>query len=621
MSVIHAPQEKTLDARILIVPGVLVLVLASYFTRLWFLQVVIADDLQERAQSTGITTVSKLAPRGRIYDRSGKLIAGLSPTVVITAKPKIALKNPEGIALVAALLGIDVKDLTGEINDVLYAGELPIAVYVGAPIETASHIAELGDEAPGFSVETQPMRTYTDAYELAHVLGYVRTPRKQDVERLKKMNLEPAQYVGIQGLERRYEPQLMGKPGTVKQAVDARRRPIRDLGADAPIPGSTLTLGLDTQLQHYAFQLLAGRRGSVVVLDPRNGEVLCLASSPSYDASLFLKGISRDDYSSLVNDPTHPFLFRGAASAYPPGSTFKMVTTMAAWLTGKFSMTRTNYCDGYVHVGNRKAKCLGVHRSIAYDTAFAQSCNSYFGNLAMLVGREALLKVCEEVGLGKPTGLDVPGEAGGTVPTPEWWAKNRTRPWSLGDTVNFGIGQGELATTPLQMACLTALVANRGVSYKPHLLRCVTGPQEGAKPEFVQPEVLGQIEATPDQWQDLTQAMYHVLSIGTARKSSHQFTPNIAWAGKTGSAENQKGRETHSWFVGFAPLNDPQIVVSVVVENAGHGSEAGAPIAAQIVKYWLEGRKTRPTVDVQSSLNSASSESNSAPLDESRVER
>lgn len=601
MSVIHAPEERPLDVRLLIVPAFLVLVLGAYLTRLWFLQVVLAEDLREQADNSGNRKVTKLAPRGKIVDRSGRVLAGVRPNVVIMARPKTALAHPEAVKEVARILAISPETLEKGIKDVVYAGDVPAPVFVGADVQAASIIAESSEELAGFSVETQAMRYYAAGNEMSHILGYVRTPRDVDVKRLKASGIEPAEYVGIQGLERKYERELMGKSGAVKVAVDVRGRKTRELGTDEPVPGSTLVLSIDEKLQAYALSLIGGRRGSIVMLDPKNGEVLCMVSSPSFDSSTFLKGISKDDYASLMNDPAKPLFFRAASAAYAPGSTFKIVTTIAAWLSGKFSTASTAFCDGALKIGRSRFKCLGHHGAVSFDRAFTKSCNVYFGDLATRIGPDAIRDACERLGFGHQTGLDLPTESAGVVPTIQWWAKHRERKFSLGDTVNFGVGQGELAVTPLQMASLVALVANEGVSYRPHLLRAVIGPQEGAKPQYREPRILGQIDASPEKWAVLKNAMLHVVQDGTAK---HAQISGIQWGGKTGSAENRKDHETHSWFVGIAPITGAKVVICVMVENAGHGGDIAAPIAANVVKYWLQGKASpTPQLEVQSSLS------------------
>lgn len=595
MSVVHVPKERGLELRLLIVPLVLCGVLTAYLTRLWFLQVVMSEDLREKADTSGLIPVTRLAPRGKIVDRAGRLVGGVAPTFVVTAQPRTTLKNREALELVASILRIEPEALRKAIAKVSDSGDIPVPVYIGADVAAASEIAERHDEMPGFAVETQAMRYYTEPVLTGQLTGYVRVAGENDLKRLHSMGiLNPAQYVGIAGLERQYEKLLMGSPGTEQVAVDARRRPLRSLGSLAPIAGSTLNLTLDMKLQSVAMNLLAGKRGSIVALDPRNGEVLCMASSPSYDVSMFQNAISKEDYKSLLDDPSKPMFFRATGAAYAPGSTFKVVTTIAAWLSGRFNPNTFTFCPGYIQVGTRKTKCLGKHGSISYNNAFAKSCNTYFGHLAVVAGRDNMLKACELLGLGKKTGLDLPAESSGIVPTPDWWDKKRDRRWALGDLVNFGMGQGELATTPLQMACALAAIANKGVSYRPHLLRSVTSPVPGAKPVLVEPVKLGEVSATDEQWQLLFRALNSVITDGTARSVAQ--ISGLNWGGKTGSAENRKDHETHSWFIGMAPLEQPEIVICVMVENAGHGSDVAAPIATKCVKHWLVDRARSPEV-------------------------
>lgn len=598
MSVIHAPTDRTVDARLLAVPFALTAVITGYMVRMWFLQIVQASELQERAEVSSIAVVKKLAPRGRIVDRSGRLLAGVEPRITVLAKPRTAMANPAVVERVAAILQIEPAALKKAIRLVPQAGDLAVPVYIGADVAMASKIAELSDELPGFSVETQGMRSYSAGPELGHIMGYVRPPRDDDNKRLRGQGIEPAQYVGLQGIERQYERELMGRPGTEKVAVDARRKAIRSMGSDEAVAGSTLVLSLDLRLQRTALGLLQGRKGSVVMIDPRDGGVLCLASSPTFDSSVFLKGISKDDYAALAEDESRPLFFRGVSGAYAPGSTFKLVITLAAMASGVFDPNESVYCPGYVLVGRKRVACNNhPNETVAFDRAFTKSCNAYFGQLARKVGRENVLKTCELLGIGKPSGIDLPTESKGTLPTPEWWAKHRDRRWSLGDTVNLGIGQGELATTPLQMANVGALIANRGVCYRPHIVRAVKDPDGSGKSRTIEPEVAWKLDLPATQWDTLTSAMIHVIELGTARTAQ---IGGLVWGGKTGSAENQKDHNTHSWFVGVAPIDAPKVVVCVMLENAGHGGDVAAPIAAKMVREYLMA-KPAPKVEVQSS--------------------
>ncbi|MCW5937378.1 MAG: penicillin-binding protein 2 [Fimbriimonadaceae bacterium] len=593
---IRAPEERPVTLRDFVFLGVVLAAVVAFLVRLWYLQFVQSDELRVRGENSSEASVSRLAPRGRILDRKGRVIAGVRPEVVVTAKPSIALKHPEVIQEVAARLGIDPKRLKREIEEHARVGELPAPVHVGADLQVAAWLAENAYRLQGFGVETQPVRNYVAPLELAHSLGYVRQPRDVDVERLEKQGIQPAAYVGLAGLERQYEAELMGTAGRERVIVDARRRPLRELGVDHPIPGDDLVLGIDLDLQKYALQLLGGYRGSVVAIDPSDGTVLCLASNPTYDASKFLGGLSQDEYSALRDDPARPLFPRAYAAAYAPGSTFKLVTTIAGIEAGVFSPSRPAFCSGYYQVGRKRFKCLGVHGSVSYHRALEKSCNAYFADLGVRAGPDALRKACDQVGIGRRTGIDIPGEATGTVATEEWWAKHRDRPYSTGDTVNFSVGQGELAVTPLQMACVAALVANNGESYQPHMVRSVVFPNTG-ETRKIDKFVLGKVDVSMQYWPLIKSAMVAAIESGTAQTAR---IPGLRWAGKTGSAENRKDHDTHSWFVGFAPLENPRIAICVMVENGGHGGTRAAPIAKGVVERFLNGAPSAPPQSIAS---------------------
>lgn len=599
MSVIHAPRENPVDVRSLAGLGLLVLVLAGYLLRLWYVQVAMADGLRSKAQRSSVVEVERLAPRGQIVSRDGVVLAGTTPRAVLMVRPKTAQADPETLAKVALAVGVSPAKLTRKIRENSVKGDLAVPTVVGLTPRAAAWVAERRFVLPGYSVETVPVRTYRDPVGLAHLLGYTGVPSDRDIERLRREGVEPQAYVGKDGLERVLEKSLMGRPGHVRLSVDARRRPVANLGEEHPLPGETVVLGLDLRLQQYALQKLAGRRGAVVALDPSTGEVLALASSPTYDASQFLGGISQEQYSALRDDPAKPLFPRAVAAAYAPGSTFKVVTAIGAMLAGQFSPSATAVCRGAYRMGSKQLRCLGVHGAVSFDRALTKSCNAYFADLAVRTTPAGMRRVCQEIGLGGRMGIELPGEARGTVPTEEWWAKHRDRKFSIGDTANFGVGQGELACTPLQMACVAALAANRGTLYRPRLVRATLGPEDGSKPAPTARETLVEIGGPAEFWDALQAAMRHVVSSGTARGAD---VPGIELAGKTGSAENSQSRETHSWFIGFAPASSPKIAFAVVVENAGHGSEVAAPIAAQVVRHYLSGLKSADSTAREASL-------------------
>jgi penicillin-binding protein 2 len=613
MSVIHQPRRPDYDARVLLFPGILLVLLSLIFLRLWFFQVVQSANLIDRAEALNITKAPELAPRGLIFDRNGVMLAGVRPEWVITAVPRIIDQHPEVLPKVAQELGADQSKLKSKLEAGRWKAWLPTPIYIGASTQIASSFAEKAQEFPGIDVRSQAMRYYPDTKSFSHLMGYVWIASKEDEERIKGFGRVPADYVGKGGLEAFYEQELMGSPGETRLEVDAKRRPTKVVGRDAAIPGNQLILSLDKNLQQEAMSALQGKRGGVIALDPATGEVLCMASSPTFDLNLFKTGISKSDFDMLQNDPGNPFLNRAIGVKFAPGSTFKLVTTIAAMEQGFFDPNRPEYCSGGIRVGNRFIKCLGHHGSITFHRAMVKSCNAYFMSLALRAKREGLLKAALDVGIYQRSGVDVPSEKRGDLATERYMAKYYPKyHWPLGDTANLGIGQGILAVTPIQMANVAALVANDGANFKPHLVKAIRNPADMSVRK-VTPEVLHRVEANPQFWATMRSALVDVIQAGTARSAQ---IPGISWGGKTGSAEEKKGKKTHSWFIGFAPYDHPKIAICVFVEQAGHGGEVAAPIAKRVVQRYL-----LPPKDSRASANkpaSASTLSAAAPLPDER---
>jgi len=610
MSVIHTPRKPDLDLRLLLFPAAMLLLLGVLFLRLWYFQVVKAPALVERAEESRKDEVAKPAPRGLIFDRHMTPVATVRPEIVITAVPKVVNENLWVLDKVAQLLKVDVKKLHRKLKDAQWRPYLAAPIFVGAPIEIGTRITESVDELPGIGVETLPMRQYPDSKSFTHVLGYVWVPNDKDVKRIRATGREPADYIGKEGVERAYEEHLMGEPGSEEMEIDARRRPIRISGRNNPVPGDQLILSLDARLQRYATQLFSekGYTGGIAAIDPRSGEVLCLVSSPTFDQNLFQGGITDSEWDSLMNNPARPMQNRAISSAYAPGSTFKIVTAVAAMMAGKFDRNNRYHCPGGYRIGRRFLKCLGTHGSIAFEEAMQKSCNTYFCSLGAAAGREYLLKACDAMSLGRRTKIELLGESRGVIPTDRWLkavsADDKVH-WFAGDLANMSIGQGYVNTTPLQMANVAAVAANNGISYRPHLVRAIKAPDGKGKAERVKPEPISVIKAPDAFWQTLRSSLVRVVEQGTARSA---IIPNIRVGGKTGSAEHKKGAKTHGWFVGFAPAENPKIAICVMVEAAGHGGEVAAPIAGKIIERYL----TKPVKPVKASPKAAAAASASA---------
>lgn len=579
----------------LIIPIVLALAFTAFALRLWWIQVAQYEEFKERATSMGRLENHTLAPRGQIIDRDGIVIADVRPQIVVLAEPGKVLDKPEILNKLASVLQTDVSKFERVLKNNRHRGNFPIPIYFGASVQKAAIITEELRDLEGVSVEIQPMRVYNESIATSKIIGWVSIPSAEIAKQLEEQGITPAEYVGRDGLERHYEELLMGVPGKQTIAVDRRGRPTRTISDEMPIPGSSLFLSLDLRAQEIAVNALGDHKGAVVALDPRNGEVICLASTPTFDSTLFDNGLTTTEFDALFKDPRKPMFKRAIAGGYPPGSTFKIVTSIGAALAGRFHPSDRVYCPGYITVGRKRVRCENhAAGSMDFFWAFTKSCNSYFGKLAQKEGADAVRNGARQAGLGQLSGIDIPGEDAGKVPNDEWVEENYDRNWSLGDTNNIGIGQGDLLVTPLQMANVAALVANRGTSYKPHLVRAIQSPGPDGLMRKVEPEVLSHVDLSDQFWDTMQSAMESVVRQGTARRVQ---IPGITVAGKTGSAENPFSRRTHAWFVGYAPAENPKIAFAVIVEVAGHGGSVAAPIAKQIIEEFLREGPRKPIED------------------------
>ena len=582
MSVLHAPRRPEVDRRLYWFPLLIIPLLIVLSLRLWYVQIVEAPVLVEAASKSGKSIVPKLAPRGTIYDRKGNIIAGVEGRIVVTVKPSEAKKHPETIGKLAELLQIPKDDILDRIKKEEWRNR-PAPVKVGVSVEVATQIAESAD-LPGVEIDEIPMRKYHDTKNFSHLLGYVWTPNDGDETMLKAKGIEAADYVGKDGLEKFYERDLMGTPG--KDITEGSKKAKFETEEPA-IEGKKLILSIDSSLQEFAQKRLAstGYKGAIVAIDPRNGEILALVSNPSYDTSIYDGGISTEAYRKLMDNPQNPAINRTISEQYAPGSTFKLLTSIGAYRAGVLNSSTTVYCDGSFHYSSKaRMKCLGIHGMIGYTEALTRSCNAYIATLAKNAGREEMMRAAIDYGFGEKTGIDLFGEVPGIIPTETWLTKNK-KTFQPGNLAQMGVGQGFTAVTPLQMANLAALVANRGVQYRPHSLHAMRDPLT-QKDIYVQPEVIHTVKADDWFWDMMQNALCNVIENGTAKTAK---IAGIRWGGKTGSAEHGASIEgrTHGWFVGFAPRDNPRIAICVLAEGVGHGGDHAAPIAGDIVRHYL----------------------------------
>lgn len=524
--------------------------------------------------------------RGEVFDRNGNVMVENDPAYEVSVIPFEFRENQ--ISALASLLQMDSVDIVRRIQ----IGEsispyFPVRLKRDISFATLSSIEEHLKEFIGVYFDIEPKRVYVGKARGAHILGFTKEISEQQLATLGDY-YKPGDIVGYTGLEASYETILRGQKGLKYLAVNARGQVVGsydDGKIDVPAQdGSDLYLSIDDGLQAFAESLLVGKRGSVVALDPNNGEVLAMASAPDFDPSVFSGYTSREEWDKLSNNEDHPLFNRATMAALPPGSTFKMVLASAALQGGVINDSWTIHCTGSFYYGGRIFKDDAVHGTVNVLQAIEKSCDVFFYNLMLKVGLDAWTKCGELFGFGHKTGIDLQEESPGIMPSREYYdqifGKNR---WTSGYLISLAIGQGEVSVTPIQLAAYAMALANYGKYFQPHLVRYIRDKRTG-KIYYTQYNERT-IPISKEVFDQLREGMYLVVNGpgGTGRAAQ---IPGVVVAGKTGTAENPHGK-AHAWFIAFAPLDHPRIALAVLVENAGYGGSVSAPVAEQLIRYYL----------------------------------
>lgn len=570
-------------------------VLSILIARLWYLQILNGEELAARAELVRTRLLRVAPPRGLIVDRQQRVLATNRAQIIVSVLPDPLRRNPERIPLVAQRLGIPADDLRELIQNPKINPFTPLVVQKGVALEQAVDLLESQYNLPEVEVSMQAMRRYPYGKMFAHVLGYVGQISPEELKEYSAQQEDPTDwlsmrlydgtdFVGKTGIERAYEAELHGKPGGEQVEVTPLGRRVRTLQEFEPTPGNRVVLSLDLRLQQKAFELLQGHIGAVVALDPRTGEVLTMVSQPSFDPNLFVPRIPNEVWRPLLNDPRAPLNNRAIQAAYAPGSIFKPIVALEGLKRGVISTHSGVYCTGGYRLGTRTFRCWKRHGTVDFYDSIALSCDVFYYQLAQRLGPDALAQVARAFGLGQRTGIDLPHERKGLVPDTQWKRETLKQPWYGGETLNYGIGQGYLTITPLQGAVMAMGIANRGVMYRPHLVKEIRTP-DGTLLKTIVPEVIHRYEAPPQHWEAVIEGMVRVVERGTAGAAR---VPGVRVAGKTGSAEFRKGGKTHAWFIAFAPAENPRVALCVMAEEAGGGGAIAAPIAGEWLRYFFE---------------------------------
>jgi penicillin-binding protein 2 len=618
----HWQEQRLFLSRIIAAAIVVALLSALLVTRLVQLQIFENERFLELSQGNRFRIEPMPPNRGLIYDRNGYVIAENRPNWELVAIGEQindldrTLRSLEEIELIDPSEHANLRDLIRSHRGFERVKLTNLTEEQAATFAVRRHLFS------GVDIQEALSRYYPFGEFTAHAVGYVGSISTQDLERIERSNYAGTSHIGKTGIERAYEDRLHGQVGYRQQVVNAQGRVIEadnsrvkaladtsGVEAKSPVPGMNVVLSLDIKLQQAAQEAMQDLRGAIVAIDPRNGDVLALVSTPAFDPNRFAAGLSRADYVSLSTDPDKPLYNRALAGTYPPGSTMKPFLALAALHSEAMTPEEEKYCPGHFRLPGqthryRDWKPQG-HGNVDMHAALVVSCDVYFYHLAVAMGIDAMAEGLREFGFGAPVGLDISGESSGVVPSREWKARQFTRRedkiWFPGETVITGIGQGYTLVTPMQLAHAGATLAARGQNFAPRLL---IGTEDSITREvqYTEPKALPSVaERDPEHWQIVIDGMIGVTEDGRSSARAHFLDTTYDVAGKTGTAQvigiaqDEKYREEdidarlrdHGLFVAFAPAEAPRIALGVVIENGGGGARAAAPVARKILDAYF----------------------------------
>ncbi len=584
---------------------VVILAFLTLFARLLFLQVIQGERYTFLSENNRIRLKRTPGTRGMIFDREGKLLVDSRPSFDLTFVSEDTGEPESTLRLLAHYLGRDEKELLAILEENKKRPAFD-EVVLGRDVDWATVVAVETHqlELPGVTLRVRPRRNYADGPAAAHVLGYLGEVNSKQLKILKEQGYVSGDEIGQYGLERRWEDVLRGQSGGQQVEVDALGRRVRVLHEVNDVPGYTVHLTLDRELQETAFEALKGKEGTVVALDVNSGAILAMVSTPAFDPNSFARGIKADEWSALMKDRLRPLSNRATQGQYPPGSTFKIIMAIAGLEEDVIQPDSRIYDPGYFNFGNRAFRDWkkGGHGSVDLHRALVESCDVYFYQLGPRIGIDRIAKWARAFGLGDKTGVALDDERNGVVPDSEWKRKRYRQPWYPGETVSIAIGQGYLTVTPLQMANMIATVANGGKLFRPRLVSKVESV-DGTTVRDYGPELIHTIDIKPATLERVRNALADVVKAPGGTGGAARSTL-VDIAGKTGTAQvvEMKGgyvkteqlayfSRDHAWFVSYAPVQNPQIAVAVLVEHGGHGGDAAAPMAKKVIEKFIEQQK------------------------------
>ncbi len=608
------PQSFNPRIRLLIIQALIVIAFITLGLRFWNMQVVQHESYVKQAENNRERKIPIPAPRGNILDRNGKVLVDSRPTFSLMVNKEDIRSESETLQLLADQFGVLPEFARQQLHSSA-SKTRPVEVKANITDEDRAKIAVIGFEHPEFLIELQPQRKYPYAEIACHVLGYV---TEISEAQLKKPEFaaycQPGDKIGQAGLEKNYNKILMGKEGYRRIIVDSRGRFVREIERVPPIPGQDVVTTLDMDLQMVAEEQLNNRGldGTIGLMDPRNGEMLALASRPGYDPNLFAAGISKQDYAKYALNEHKPLRNRAIQDVYPPGSTWKLIMAMAAMKAGVLTPEDHIVCGGGISVGGRHVRCMGNHGAPQLPLAITKSCDGYFYRLGLKLGLDNLRRFGSELGMGEYTGVDLPTEFKGYIPSLELKIATMRRmmpnatpeqmKWTDADSVYASIGQAGVRPTPLQLLRAVAGIGMRGEFHTPHFLLEARATKDAPSKKF--DDKIYRFELPGKDWDAIIEGMWGAVnSSGTAAASAIHDESGFEMCGKTGTAQVVSQIHTtrlqdrdHSWFVAFGGREKPEIAGISLVEHGGFGGKASAPNIKAVFEAYLRKKKGLPAM-------------------------
>ena len=593
---IHDYQFAELQRRLVVLRIGLLLVVALLALRLWHLQIHEGSYYRDLSENNRTRSVIIEPARGLIFDRNGVLLANNVPSFSLYVSLEDVEDRDVLVEHLANLIGLD-PVLVRKKMSARGSKQLPRKIKDRLTLREASLIESHRLELPGVMIQVESQRNYPSGVTGSHVVGYVGEVSADQLEKQEFAELHQGSIVGQYGVEKVFDPIVRGQAGQKNIEVDALGHEKRTVMVDQPQAGDDIYLTIDVRLQKVAEDLLGEESGAIVALDPMSGDVLAMASRPAFDPNVLSRELTSKQWAEIVQDEGRPLTNRASQGQYPPGSTFKVLMAAAVLESNTMTPSSTVLCSGGYQFGRRVYRDwkAGGHGVVDLRNALIHSCDVYFYTVGQRMGIDTMASYAHRFGLGEETGVDLPSERVGIVPSTEWKEKVKHEHWFPGETISASIGQGYVTVTPLQMASMIATVAHDGITYRPRLVHAIMDRATGYRQEV--PAVpKKRLDLNPSTLKVIREALAGVVTEGTATRAKSSI---VSIAGKTGTAQTAalrtgpeedipKKLRDHAWFVAFAPVENPKIAVAVLAEHMGHGGSAAAPLAKEVIETFMK---------------------------------